>query len=109
MPEILIKRAQTGSGSGAYEAGDVVLARPDGHPWGAAELDESRFLVARVDLSDSEIAALTESITEPDPILVDQVRMVRRRARGVDLSRLPAQSIGRVAAATLRSAIREKV
>ena len=44
MARILIKADKTGVGPGAYDAGDVVVIKPDAHVWGLKE-GPPRFIV----------------------------------------------------------------
>lgn len=105
MAELLLKRALTGTGPGAYQAGDVVDVREDGAYWAPSELDDTPFLLVRVAGAPvSDYAALLEPVETTDPETGAPV-LTKIRARGLDLSRLPtARSIEAVLAHALSDA-----
>lgn len=57
--ELLIKKTQTGTGEGAYQAGDIVSARPKGHNWSAGEINN--FWIVRMILTPSQAEALVQA------------------------------------------------
>lgn len=56
--ELLIKKAQTGQGNGAYEAGDIVMIQPEGYNWSQAE--RQNFNIVKMKLNKNQLAGLTK-------------------------------------------------
>ncbi|MFC1701107.1 hypothetical protein ACFLZ0_03165 [Patescibacteria group bacterium] len=46
--EMLIKKSSTGVGSGAYEAGDIIMIKPEGYNWSSSE--RNNFYIVKVRL-----------------------------------------------------------
>lgn len=77
--ELLIKKIATGSGKGAYQAGDIVAAELEGRKWSSAE--RQNFWIVKMELTSSQAKALTKGIEvqtgeDPDgePIMETQAR-----------------------------------
>lgn len=102
MAEILVKIGRCSTGTAAYQPGDVVVIMPDGHPWGRAELDPATFLILRSDITAQDEAELTA------PALNEDDTFLHRRAKRLDLSKLPSNSIAAVSRAMLRAAVVSK-
>lgn len=54
--ELLIKKAQTGTGAGAYREGDIVAIKPLGHEWSAGEIQN--FWIVRMELTETQAEEL---------------------------------------------------
>ncbi len=54
--ELLIKKAQTGTGAGAYQEGDIVAVKPLGHEWSAGEIQN--FWIVRMELTETQAEEL---------------------------------------------------
>lgn len=64
----------------AYKRGDIVVAMPDGHQWGAKERNTAHFLIVQVpDMSLEEARSLTEPLTGYDIMTGDEIVTLRRR------------------------------
>lgn len=50
--ELLIKKAQTGVGVGAYQGGDIVAIMPAGYNWSWAE--RTNFIIVKANLTDEQ-------------------------------------------------------
>ena len=57
--ELLIKKAQTGVGEGAYQAGDIVMAKPGRPYWAAGEINN--FWIVTMYLFPSQAQALVQA------------------------------------------------
>ena len=82
--DVLVKKQDTGSGSGAYRAGDVVAVRPYGHEWSHNE--KNSFWIVKMYLTETQIQALTAPKEEPvpeeeleDDEYQEMMRMISRR------------------------------
>lgn len=56
--ELLIKKAQTGEGNGAYEKGDIVMIQPEGYDWAQAE--RQNFNIVKIELNKNQLEQLTK-------------------------------------------------
>lgn len=49
MAELLIKSTDAPTArQGGWKAGDPVVVKPDGHPWGREELNEAKFKIIKL-------------------------------------------------------------
>lgn len=58
--DVLIKKTQTGSGSGAYKAGDIVTVRKTPAHWSSAE--RNNFWIVKMYLTPEQAQSLTEPL-----------------------------------------------
>ena len=57
--ELLIKKAQTGTGEGAYQAGDIVMAKPGRPYWASGEINN--FWIVTMYLTPSQAELLVQA------------------------------------------------
>lgn len=96
----LLVRLDAGSGlQGAYVSGDIVLAMPDGQPWGTKERPPLFAVLSVPDTDTEDIDLLTQSLERktgttgqiPEAEVEDVYTMIQRRRMSIDLTRLPDQ------------------
>lgn len=61
--ELLIKKAQTGTGEGAYQAGDIVMAKPGRPYWAAGEINNFWIVTMYLTPSQAELLIQAKEIT----------------------------------------------
>ena len=93
--DLLIKKVDTGSGAGAYRAGDIVVARPHGHEWSYNE--KNNFWIVKMYLTETQAQALTESEMEriPEDELEEgmEVEMDMMRTKARRKYRVPPEAV----------------
>lgn len=87
MAELLIKAVDATHADpekdvrGCYKRGDIVLAMPDGHEWGAKEGLPTFVIVKVPGLNHTKVQAYLDSAYDYDAELDDAVPVVRRKFR----------------------------
>jgi hypothetical protein len=61
--ELLIKKAQTGVGPGAYQAGDIVMAKPGRPYWASGEINNFWIVAMYLTPSQAELLVRAKEIT----------------------------------------------
>ncbi|MBU4347484.1 hypothetical protein KJ586_03940 [Patescibacteria group bacterium] len=94
--DLLIKKAQTGTGAGAYQEGDIVAIKPLGHEWSSGEIQN--FWIAQMELTETQAEELMKpkekETGEKDESGLSVMEMEARRKYFIDINILSRMEKG---------------